>query len=60
MWLMSLIQSCLHVAACHDAFEGRFITTEGKLDFCNVFLSDFPDLERASCGLVWQRQSNND
>lgn len=36
--------------ACRDAFEGHFITTEGKLDFCNAFLSDFPDLERVSCG----------
>lgn len=46
------VSESVHEAACRDAFEGRFITTEGKLDFCNAFLSDFPYLERVSCGLV--------
>lgn len=61
MWLMSPV-GVLPVwgFAWHDAFEGRFITTEGKLNFCNAFLSNFPDLELVSCGLVWQKQSNAD
>lgn len=48
------------MSPCRHASEGRFIATGGKLDFCNAFLSDFPDLERVSCGSVWQRQSNAD